>query len=188
MRAGWVGLAEQVAVLAEEFGRRLGVVGEFGEDGPQGGALDPVEHRVLAGEQLEVGGLPGVRRAAEVGEAQQVVGRVQDVYEAPAVAVEAVAPARGLAQFAEERVAGGGEVAGDLEGERAAGGEGVDPVREGFGVARDPLECGVGDDQVVRLVGGPVCGVRGRKSSRPPPAVAPAYSFSACASISAERS
>ena len=43
------------------------VVGERGEDGPQAGALDPVEHRVLALQQLQVGGLPDVRRAAEAG-------------------------------------------------------------------------------------------------------------------------
>lgn len=56
-------------------------------------------------------------------------------------------------------MAGGVEVAGDLEGEGAAGGEGVQPVGEAGGVAGDPLEQGVGDDEVVRLGGLPGGGV-----------------------------
>lgn len=54
---------------------------------------------------------------------------------------------------------GRGEVAGDLEGERAAGGEGLDPTGEGFRVVGDPLERRVGDDQVVGFLGRPVGGV-----------------------------
>lgn len=83
-----------------------------------------------------------------------------DVPAAVAVA-EAVPPGRGVAEVAEQGVTGRGEVAGDLEGEDAAGGEVLDPEGEAVGVALDPLQGGVGDDQVVGAVGDPVGGVGG---------------------------
>lgn len=86
---------------------------------------------------------------------------------------EAVAPGRGVAEVAEQRVTGRGEVAGDLEGEDAAGSEVLDPEGEALGVALDPLEGGVGDDQVVGAVGDPVAGVGGAEGEAAAPAVGP---------------
>ena len=157
--AAGVGLAELVAVFGDELLAGGGVVGERGEDGAQCRALGPFQDGVLALEELDVGGLPGVDGAAGCVEEVEVAGRVEDVDVVAALAGQAVAPVGGFAQFGEECVAGGGEVAGDLEGEGAAGDEGAGPAGEQVGVVGDPLEGGVGDDQVVGLVGGPGAGV-----------------------------
>jgi hypothetical protein len=63
---------------------------------------------------LVVRRLPGVHGAAEVDEADEVVGRLQDVDEKASVAAEAVVPPRAVAEFAEQPVTGQGEVPRDL--------------------------------------------------------------------------
>src|ERR1044072_7885927 len=93
--------------------------------------MGPVEDGVGPGEDLEVGGLPGVDLTAQRGEPVEVVDGVQGGGGGAQGVGEAVAPARG-----------GGE--GAREG-GARGGEGV-------GMAGHPLERGVGDDEVERLV------------------------------------
>lgn len=105
--------------------------------------------------------LPRVNGAAQLGEPGQVFRGFEEVDVAGTVAAQPLAPARGVAEPGEEGVAGGGVVAGDLEGEGATGAQPVDPGGEGAGVARDPLEGSVGNDQVVGLLGEPVREVAG---------------------------
>ena len=88
---------------------------------------------------------------------------------------EAVLPAGGVGEFAHQGVAGGGEVAGDLEGEGAAGGEAVDPVGERL--RRGPGPTGGRrwrrSGRTARR-GAQSAASAWAKSRRPPPAVGPA--------------
>ncbi|GGU18425.1 hypothetical protein GCM10010259_05900 [Streptomyces daghestanicus] len=110
---------------------------------------------------MDVGRLPHVGGEAERGEAGEVLAGGADGVGVAQDAGEAVAPARGAGQLAHQAVAGRVEVAGDLEGEGAAGGEGVGPAGEQVVVAGDPLEGGVAEDEVVGLGGVPGADVGG---------------------------
>ncbi|MFD6414640.1 hypothetical protein ACFWF0_36100, partial [Nocardia asteroides] len=161
MRSGRVGGAEDRPVLLDEGVAGGRVVVEGGQYGAQSRSLHPVEHGVLAVQQVDVRRLPDVGGAAggrEVGEVglggEDGAVVAQDVR-------ETVPPAPGVGEFAHQAVAGGVEVAGHLEGEGAAGGEPVDPVGEAVDVAGDPLEGGVADEEAEGLVGGPGAGVGG---------------------------
>jgi hypothetical protein len=88
---------------------------------------------------MEVGGFPGIHGEAEGGETRLVISEGQCV--GAAHGGECGGEAREGADLFDAEVGGGIEVGGHLEGERAAGGE------EG-GVVLEPVECGVGDEDV----------------------------------------
>ncbi len=125
---------------------RAQVVGQRLQGRARPGAGDPGEDGVLAGEDVQVGRLPRVDGAAEGGERVEVrrgvvAGGHRDV-------ARVLGVRRLGGEVATDRVAGLVEVAGDLEREPPAGLHAGHEVRKEPEVAGDPLEGGVGDEDV----------------------------------------
>ena len=111
--------------------------------------------RVRPGEDVQVGRLPGVDGAAELGQPLEVGGRVVRLRHGHPLEVCRIARLR--RQLGADRVAGLAEVAGHLEGQHTFRGQRLDDAGQQVKVPGDPLQRGIAHDDI------------GRRPARPRP-------------------
>ncbi|MET3783228.1 methyl-accepting chemotaxis protein [Methylobacterium radiotolerans] len=158
-----VGPVDRARVGIQEAGAVLGI--QRVEEGTQARGPDPVHDGGGIGHPVMIGGAPDIDLGGR--RRQQIVVRRGLQHPPEAAGHGRVAdrrrPGAGRRHRAHQAVGGLGEVVGHLHGQHAARGEEAEQPRQQGRVVRQPLQHGVGVDQVRRPLGCPGRGVGQRE-------------------------